>query len=310
MFWRTDLRSARVILTGASRGIGWALAHRLAGHGARLVLASPEQERLETLAAALRQGGGEAHVVATDVTDPAQRARLVAEGVARLGGLDILINNAGIGAMRYFQDGDEAVLRRLFEVNFFAPTELTRLALPHLRRGKDPMLVNTASVLGRRGFPGCTDYCASKFALAGWSEGLRAELARDGIHVLLVCPGVTDTSFRANLLKDRVRYGWQDQRVMPADQCARLIVRAMQRRRNELTTTLEGKAVLWANRFMPRLLDRFMSRYARTGQNVADRSSDSENLGASSSPGTQQARLPLNCSLTRGGPGGKIDRGC
>ena len=89
------------------------------------------------------------------------------------------------------------------EVNFFGATELTRLALPHLRRGRQPMIVNVASVLGRRAIPGCVEYCASKFAMAGWSEGLRAELARQGMHVLLVCPGGVETEFDANMIEQR-----------------------------------------------------------------------------------------------------------
>src|SRR5262249_884312 len=148
---------------------------QLAREKSRLVLAARNQDKLEELAQAIRPQGGEAHVVATDVTDPAQRARLIEAATNTLGGIDILINNAGVGAMGFFSEAGEDRLRPILEVNFFAATELTRLALPHLRQGSQPMVVNVSSILGRRAIPGCTEYCASKFALAGWSEGLRAE---------------------------------------------------------------------------------------------------------------------------------------
>src|SRR5262245_60828948 len=127
MFSRLDLRGARAIVTGASSGIGHALALRLAEQGVRLVLASRNQERLDALAASIRQRGGEAHVVTTDVADAAQRAHLVEAAVAALGGLDILVNNAGVGAKGPFAEASEDRLRRIFEVNFFGCTELTRL---------------------------------------------------------------------------------------------------------------------------------------------------------------------------------------
>jgi short-subunit dehydrogenase len=250
------------LLTGASSGIGWALAERLAEQGARLVVASRSQERLETLAKAIRDRGGEVVVVSADVADAPQRFRLVEAAVAALGGLDILINNAGVGARGWFADASEQRLRQIFEVNFFAATELTRLALPHLRQGQSSMLVNVSSVLGRRAIPACTEYCASKFALTGWSEGLRPELALHGIHVLTVSPGGIDTGFRSHLIEDRFHFRRQNRRSMSADRCARIIVGAMRRRRHEVVITAGAKAMLWLNRLSPRLVDWLLSRYA------------------------------------------------
>jgi short-subunit dehydrogenase len=261
-FTRIDLRGARVLLTGASSGIGHALALRLGREGARLVPASRNRERLDALAALVRQEGGEAHAVAADVTDPAQRRHLVEATVAALGGLDVLVNNAGVGATGWFADATEERLRRLFEVNFFAATELTRLALPHLRTGRNPMLVNVSSVVGRRALPGISEYSASKFALTGWSEGIRPELRRLGIHVLVVSPGGVETEFRENLVEERFRLGWQQGKRMPAERCARIIVAAMRRRANEVVITAGAKVGLWANRLFPRLVDWAMDWYA------------------------------------------------
>lgn len=165
------LQGKRIIVTGASSGIGRALAERLASERARLVLASRDAERLESLAGVIRGRAGEAYVVPTDVAEANQRAALIAAALDRLGGLDVLVNNAGVGAMGLFEDASEERLRRIFEVNFFGTTELTRLALPHLRQGREPLIVNIGSVLGKRAIPGCTEYCASKFCSPAGRKG-------------------------------------------------------------------------------------------------------------------------------------------
>lgn len=263
---RLDLAGARILLTGASAGIGHALALRLAERRARLVVASRNQQRLDALAAEVRGRGGEAHAVPADVADAAQRRRLLDATLSALGGLDILINNAGIGAMGWFGDSSEELLRRVFEVNFFGTTELTRLALPHLRKGHNPMLVNVSSAIGRRALPGCAEYCASKFAMSGWTESLRPELARHGIHVLLVSPGAVVTEFRANLVEDRLRFPWQTGKGMTADQCARRIVEAMRKKKREVVITLQAKFLLLLNRLWPGLVDHLLTRFARPVQ--------------------------------------------
>src|SRR5262249_13154099 len=263
-------RGRRVLLTGASTGIGRALALRLAGERARLALASRDRDKLANLAEEIRQRDGEAVIVPTDVTDAAQRTRPPQATREALGGLDILITNAGVGAMGFFAGATEERLRRIFEVNFFACTELTRAALPLLRQGQQPMIVNLASVLGRRAIPGCTEYCASKFALVGWSEGLRAELAGDGIHVLVICPGSIETPFRDNLLESGLRFGYYRRKRMSAERCAELIVQAMRRRQHEVVITARAKALLWLNRAFPWLLDVVLARYARSAETKAD----------------------------------------
>ncbi len=263
MFSRLDLSGARTILTGASSGIGHALALRLAEQGASLAVASRSEPRISELANAIRGKGARALAVPTDVADPAQRVRLVDQTLAAFDGIDILINNAGVGALGFFEEASEERLRQIMEVNFFGATELTRLALPHLRRGRSPMIVNVASVLGRRAIPGSVEYCASKFAMVGWSEGLRAELARHGVHVLLVCPGGVETEFDVHLLERRSQSLGQGRRRMSADRCAQIIVAAMRRRKNEVVITAEARLAVWLNCLAPRLLDWGLARHAR-----------------------------------------------
>jgi short-subunit dehydrogenase len=258
MFNRIDLTDLRVLITGASSGIGAALARALAGARARLVLAARVPEPLEALGRELRSTGAQVVTVPADVTVAADRKRLIEEAVTAFGGVDVLVNNAGIGATGSFADASEERLRRIFEVNFFGAAELTRLAIPLLRQGRSPAIVNIASIVGRRGVPGYSEYGASKFALIGWSEALRAELARDGIHVLIACPGPTQTDFNSRMLEDRLAP--QQFKMMPADQCAALIVRALRQRRNEVAMTFQGRLLLQLNRWMPRLVDRVMAR--------------------------------------------------
>ncbi len=259
MFRRTNLAGARVVLTGASSGIGAALAEELAKTGARLALAARSGEKLKELVAKLPRPD-EMLVLPTDVTEGEQRRRLIDETVRAFGGIDILVNNAGVGASGFFAEASESRLRSIFEVNFFAATELTRLAIPHLARGRDAMIVNVSSVIGRRAVPGYTEYCASKFALCGWSQALRAELVRQGIHVLLVCPGLIETPFRDNQLESNLSFQWQKRRAMSAQRCARIILQAMRKRLNEVVITWDGKLLVLMNRWFPGLVDYFMRR--------------------------------------------------
>lgn len=253
-------------MTGASYGIGEALARELARHQARLALTARSSERLDAIVADLRKMGTEVVALPGDITVADDRERIVAETVRLLGGLDVLVNNAGVGASGYFQDAAPERLRRIMEVNFFGPVELTRLALPHLFHGRRPMIVNIASVIGRRGVPGYSEYCASKFALCGFSESLRAELVRRGVHVLLVNPGLIETPFREHLVEDRLQSREKRRRAMSAGQCARIIVRAMQRRTNEVVITFDGKLLVWLNRLFPRLVDWLLAKYAEKYQ--------------------------------------------
>src|SRR5205823_14288059 len=185
-----DLTGSRAIVTGASGGIGRRLAATLADCGARVALAARSADKLAELADQLRAGGHEALAVPCDLTVPADRERLVRAVADAWGGLDILVNNAGVASWGHFATSDESILRRVTEVNFFAPAELTRLAVPLLMKGRDPVVVNVGSLCGRRGLPGWPEHSGSKHALAGLTEGLRGEFARFGIDVLLVVPGL------------------------------------------------------------------------------------------------------------------------
>lgn len=259
---RRRISGLRGIVTGASSGIGRALALQLATAGAKLVLVARREEKLLSAVNALPEHcRHDLRTVAGDITLPHVRTLAIETAVREFGGLDFLVNNAGIGAQGRFVDADPERLRKLFEVNFFALVEMTRAALPRLRDGTDPLIVNVGSILGHRGIPYSSEYCASKFAVRGFSESLRAEVARLGIEVLLVSPGTTESEFFDSLIEAGEKPPWPEQPPVSAEAVAQQIVRAMERRRHEIIPNARGRWMVWLNRLAPRFVDAWMARY-------------------------------------------------
>ena len=255
-----ELRGRRFLITGASGGIGRSLAEQLARAGVRLALAARSQPALDELADKLRQAGAEAHTISADVTSEADRKHLVEGAVEQLGGLDGVINNAGIAAWGHFATSTEDVLRQIMEVNFFAPVELIRQAIPILERGQQPAVVNVASMCGRRGMPAWPEYSASKFALCGMSEALRGELVRYGIDLLLIVPGLTKTDLQKKMLRSEGKAQIDYDKGMPPEQVAARIVKAIQRGGFETVIGSDAKWMLRFNRLFPRWLDWLIGR--------------------------------------------------
>jgi NAD(P)-dependent dehydrogenase (short-subunit alcohol dehydrogenase family) len=257
---RRELTGKRVVLTGASGGIGRALADALLKAGARVALAARTADALEQLAEDCRKLGGDAIAIPTDVTLPQDRQRLIHAAVRAFGGLDVLVNNAGIGSWGHFATSTEEIVRRVMEVNFFGPIELTRLAIPHLMAGVQPCVVNVASMCGRKGMPAWPEYSASKFALVGMSEAWRAEFARFDVDVLTIVPGMTDSGFRNNWLrtdgKAELRF---EEGLTPAD-VADGILDAIRKNRTETVLGSEARRLLRFNRFFPRLTNWLIAR--------------------------------------------------
>lgn len=259
-----DLRGRSILLTGASRGIGRCLAEKLAPFGVRLTLAARGEADLRGLADTLRTAGADVLAVPTDVTDPAGREALVRAAVEHGGGLDVLINNAGVASFGHFDSSSEEILRQVMEVNFFAPAELMRLAIPHLMKGREPAIVNVASLCGRRGLPGWTEHCASKFAIVGLSEALRGEFARFDVDVLLVLPGlVKSDDLGKHLLRNEGKMQHLFESAQPPDEVADAVLRALIKNRNETHVGWQSRWLLRVNRFLPRFVDRMMARKVR-----------------------------------------------
>lgn len=262
-FMRRELTHCRVLITGASSGIGAALALELSRAKANIVLNGRREDRLREVAEKIEGLGGQAVVAPGDVTEKAVRIAALELAERQFGGLDVLVNNAGVSAWGIFHEASEDRLRRIMDVNFFAPAELMREAAPLLQRGRSPLIVNVASILGHRGIPFQAEYCASKFALRGLSEATRPELRRLGIDLLVASPGTTESDFFEHLLERAADMPWRQHRGMPVATVARQVVRAMRQGRHEIVLGSRGKLLVWLNRLAPRLLDTWMERYTR-----------------------------------------------
>jgi len=262
----------RVILTGASSGIGWYVAAELVRAGAFVVVTSRREERLKQLRQAFGNPLKRLIAVPGDVAEDIHRQTLVDVAVQQLGGIDLVINNAGVGAIGSFERASPERLRRIFEVDFFAAAELTRLALPHLRSGIEPAVCVVSSVLGHRAVPGKSEYCAAKFALRGWAESLRVELKPSGIDVISISPSTTRSEFFGSLIdsasttESQVAGRSQDKSAnfgsQSAERVAHSILRAVQMRKRDLILSPGGKALVWLSRWAPRLLDEVLYKYA------------------------------------------------
>jgi len=261
------LAGRRIILTGASEGIGRALALAFAAQKARIVLAARDASRLESLARECRAAGGEAHAVPTDVANAHDCEWLIAESVRALGGIDVLVNNAGITMWSRFDAlKDLEVFERLLEVNYLAPVRLTSLALPHLKASRG-LMVAVASLAGLTGVPERTAYAGSKHALIGFCDSLRIELAGSGVDVCVVAPDfvVTETHKRA-MGPDGEPLGespMQQSRIMTAAECAARIVRGIDRRERLVLMTARGKLGRWLKLVAPSLIDRIAAKAIR-----------------------------------------------
>jgi short-subunit dehydrogenase len=258
---KREIKNRRAIVTGASSGIGRAVAMELARQGASVVLVARREERLRELAEKIKTFGQPVEIVAGDINDPAVRQQAVDVAQSKFGGLDILVNNAGLGAVGLFEHAAPDRLRKVMEVNFFSLVEMTRIALPLLKQGVTPILVNISSILGRRGVPYNTEYAASKFAVSGFSESLRTELIAEGVDVLVVCPGTTQTEFFDRAIDNVEKPKWPEHTPISSEEVARQIVRAMRLGQHEIVPYLWGKVLCWLNRLCHRLVDRIMARY-------------------------------------------------
>jgi short-subunit dehydrogenase len=257
---RRCVAGLRILITGASQGIGRALAVAAAARGARILAAARSEDLLAELAREVRAAGGTIETVRADITSAADRQTMLDSALQHFGGLDVLVNNAGVGATGHFVEVAPQRLRSIFEVNFFALAETTRLFLPVLKAGYTPAILNISSIAGKRAIPARSEYSASKFALQGFSEALRAELAKDGVDVLVVNPGLTRTNFSQNMIEQKARLKLDHLRGMTAEQAAYLSLRALERGRNETTLGLKSRLIVLVNRFLPRLVDLIVRR--------------------------------------------------
>lgn len=252
-----------VWITGASSGIGEALALAWAKTGARLVLSSRRAEELERVRLACAQPGDHL-VLPLDLARRDTFAAAVSTVVAHCGRIDVLVNNGGVSQRARVVDAADTVERAIMEVDYFGPVALTKAVLPAMLARRSGRIVVVSSVMGYVGTPGRSSYAAAKHALHGYFDALRAEVWRDGVGVTLACPGYVRTAVSANALGPRgERHGRTDAthvRGISAERCADVILRGVARGREEIVIGGWETAGIYLKRFAPWLFSRIVRR--------------------------------------------------
>ena len=259
-----DFQGRRVWITGASSGIGEALAVAFHRAGAKLILSARREDELKRVQTAC---GGEPAtlILPMDVTHSAELPEKTQLALGLFGGIDILVLNAGISQRSRTRDTDESVYRTLMEVNFFGPEAMARAVLPSMLAQKSGHIAVISSVAGKFGVPLRSGYSATKFALHGFFEALRAEEERNGIYVTMVCPGYIRTDISLSALRgDGRKHAKMDSELahgMPADECARQILQGIGRKKQEIVVAAaREKSLVYLKRFFPNLLARMIGR--------------------------------------------------
>jgi short-subunit dehydrogenase len=251
-----------VVITGGSDGIGKALIEGLIPQGAKVATCGRNHDKLYKLQ--LEYASVLLHAVACDVSDEDDCRRFIESTIETFGRIDILINNAGISMRALFADCDTKVTRKVMEINFLGAVYCTKYALPSILENKGA-IVGVSSTAGYRGLPGRSAYSASKFALQGWLESLRTELLHSGVNVMWVCPGFTASNIRMAALdphgEARGETVLNEGSLMTAEECARHILKAIERRRRTLILTLLGKVTVLLNKMAPSLADRLTYKH-------------------------------------------------
>jgi short-subunit dehydrogenase len=245
-----------VLITGGSEGIGSACADEFRKRGARLALTARNEAKLKQVAAA------DELIVPADLLQSADRKRIVDATVARYGRVDVLVNNAGVGLYAPANVAKIEDARKMFELNLFAPLELTQLIAPVMRNQGGGTIVNVSSIAGKVPLPWLTLYSASKYGLCALTDALRIELQRSRIHLIAVCPGYVKTDFQNHVIGGQPPYAIQKSRPfhITAGQCARAIVTAVERDARTVVTPATGWFFIAAARLFPTIVDWFLKR--------------------------------------------------
>ena len=247
-----------VIITGGSSGIGLACAEVFAREGAKVVITGRNEQRLLQAVSQLKSKGFSITPMVADSSLESDNRRIAADTVAAFGGIDILINNAGISMRALFEELDLKVFQQVMDINFYGTVYATKFCLPHILKSKGSV-IGISSINGYRGTPARTAYTASKYAMQGFLEALRTEVMKRGVHVLVACPGFTASNIRnAALTADGSLQGESPRdegKMMTSEEVAEAILKAVKKRKRDLVLTTEGKLAVFLNKWVPGLMD-------------------------------------------------------
>jgi short-subunit dehydrogenase len=250
-----------VIVTGASSGIGKALAVEFSKRGAFVVLAARNLGNLAKTKMICDEYTNRSIIIQTDVTIENDCKELINRTIKEFGKVDILINNAGISMRALFKDLDLKVIKRLMDVNFWGAVYCIKYALPYLLETKG-WVVGISSIAGYRGLPGRTGYSSSKYAMRGLLESLRTENRKTGLHVLIVAPNFTASNIRNTALtadgSTQSESPRDENKMMTAEEVAIRICTAIHKQKIIIYMTFKGKLIVWINRFFPRMMDKIV----------------------------------------------------
>lgn len=250
-----------VIITGASSGIGKALAFELGRAGAKVVITGRNAQNLASTAEELSKEKIEHLPLIADVSLEEDNQNMVKEVIKKYGKINILINNAGLSMRALFEEVNLNVIKQLMDINFFGTVYATKYALPYILQSKGS-IVGISSIAGYRGLPGRTAYSASKFAMHGFLEALRTELLKKDVHILLACPGFTQSNIRkAALTDDGTTQGEtprDEHKMMTSEEVASHIHKAILKRKRTLTLTRQGKLTVFLNKWFPAFMDKMV----------------------------------------------------
>ncbi|MET0466984.1 MAG: SDR family oxidoreductase [Chitinophagaceae bacterium] len=251
-----------VVVTGGTDGIGKALVDDLLMAGAKVATCGRDHDKLYRLQASYPSSP--LHTMVADVSSENDCRRFIETTIKFFGGIDVLINNAGVSMRALLKDSTTDVTKKVMDINFFGAVYCTKYALDSLIERKGT-IVGVSSIAGYRGLPGRNAYSASKFALQGWLEAIKTELMDDGVHVMWVCPGFTASNIRhAALNKDGQSHGetsMDESKMMSAEECAKHILRSIQKKKRTLVLTFQGKQTIFLNKFFPKLADKLTHRF-------------------------------------------------
>ncbi len=251
-----------IAITGGTDGIGKALVDDLIKKGAKIATCGRNSDKLYNLQ--ISHSNSILHTVIADVSKEQDCKRFIESTITAFGGIDILINNAGISMRALVRDTDLGTLKKVMDINFWGTVYCTKFALDEIIKAKGS-IVGVSSIAGYRGLPGRSGYSASKHAVNGWLEALRTELYTSGVNVMWVAPGFTTSNIRNMALNNEaIPHGespMDEEKMMSAEECAIHIVKAIEKRKRTLVLTFTGKQTVFMNKFFPRWADKLVRKH-------------------------------------------------